>query len=73
MVGCPQKSLWCGTVTAAKIITTLTDSTTNPVTLTVTSALTTADKCTWVASSMLAAPTFKFGKGAGSGITTTNW
>jgi len=47
MVGCPQKTIMCGTDTSNSIVTALVANT-SAVVITVTSTLTTSDKCTWV-------------------------
>ena len=39
-----------------------------------TTVMTTNDKCTWVASAYIAAPTFTLADGAGNlGLNTVNW
>jgi len=73
MVGCPQKTVMCGTSGVATIVTSFAAASDSAVVLTVTTDLTTSDKCTWVGKAMITAPTFKFGNASGNGITSTNW
>jgi len=76
-VACPQIASFCGQTSSAAITSILTPLTaTGSVVIDVatTSLLTTNDKCTWVAWSYVAAPTFTLADGAAAkGIATLNW
>jgi len=79
MVGCPQKATQCGN-TNSTIVTAMDASTSTSVPTTITVATgntngpTLADKCTWVATGYVVAPTFFFSEGVGVlGLVTSNW
>jgi len=66
----------CGTTGGSPIASILTPLTNAAVEILIakTSTLTTNDKCTWVAWSYVAAPTFTLADGADSkGLATANW
>jgi len=72
-VGCPQKESQCG---SASIVTALVDGS-SAVTISVATGVlgpTVNDKCTWVATGVVVAPTFYMSSGTPAlGITTSNW
>jgi len=78
MVGCPNLAKVCGAASSTGVYGTgvYVLSTASAVTVTVPMASTLAfnDKCTWVATSYLYAPTFKMEAGTDAkGIVNSNW
>ena len=74
---CPQITSTCGTTNGA-VLKSFTDTTTSAITVVLLAAngLTNKDKCTWVASSAKAAPTFSIANGTTPttlGLATANW
>jgi len=73
MVGCPQKADQCGQTTGV-MVTELTTGTANTTIDILTTGPTVNDKCTWVATATLVAPSFYMSEGATAlGLVTTNW
>jgi hypothetical protein len=74
MVGCPQKSTWCGTTSVSTIKTALTASTDAAGVVINVGVPTLDDKCTYVATSVDVPPAFTMSEGTGAkGLMTTNW
>ena len=74
MVGCPQKADQCGQTTSASILTALSTGTADTTIDILTTGPTVNDKCTWVATATLVAPSFYMSEGATAlGLVTTNW
>jgi len=74
---CPQITTTCGVANGA-VLKSFTDTTTAAITVLLLAAngMTNKDKCTWVATSMKAAPTFTVANGTGAstlGLATLNW
>ena len=74
LVGCPNITAYCGMDTSTKGVYTLASTSATTVNILTASGLTVEDKCTWVATSYLYAPTFKMNNAAATkGLATLNW
>ena len=80
MVGCPNLAKVCGAATGVGVygtgVYTLANATPVIVTVPLASTLATSDKCTWVVTSYLYAPTFQMNNGTESGalgLVNGNW
>tara|TARA_B110000285_G_C15077918_1_gene591818 strand:- start:1117 stop:1509 length:393 start_codon:yes stop_codon:yes gene_type:complete len=78
MVGCPNLAKVCGAASGIGVYDTgvyvLSAATATVVTIPMASTLATSDKCTWVATSFLYAPTFQMSDGTDlKGLANANW